>query len=429
MSRRVFRVPPPSPFVGVTVSPGTVYQTITSWEITAQIGEEGEGFADVKDEIVDMLVNVCGINRVRLECKPGIEDTTGTGDDYSMTNDNANPIVRNDAGFIWTALDAKVTNVVLPIKAALAARGETLKVNLCYVYFTASPPASYVHEDPAEYAEFILAIVQHLDATHGLIPDSLEVILEPDVTGVWSAAEIGAAMVEVAAVLATAGYTPDFIAPSSTSMADAITRFDALIAVSGVPALITDFAYHRYSGVSDGNLATIAARGATHGIRTAMLEHINSGVEDLYKDLTIANVSSWQQFTGAFPAGSDDGAQLVLYTVGTPATNVRLGAHARYLAQYFTHVRAGAVRIGAASNDGNVRAVAFRNTTGWQVVVLHIDAAGTYRIFGLAEGIYGVTLTTTALTAADLGDLSIVPGGVAVVSPGAVGVLTIARKA
>ena len=54
-------------------------------------------------------------------------------------------------------------------------------------------------------------------------------------------------------------------------------------------------------------LSAIGSRARELGLGTAMLEHIGSGADDLYKDLTLANVSAWQQYTLAWPS-VDDGA-------------------------------------------------------------------------------------------------------------------------
>jgi hypothetical protein len=60
--------------------------------------------------------------------------------------------------------------------------------------------------------------------------------------------------------------------------------------------------------------------------------------------------------------------------------------------------------------------------------VLHIDTPALTRVRGLAEGIYGVTITTASLTASDLGDQAVGPGGYVAVTPPATGILTITRK-
>ena len=74
---------------------------------------------------------------------------------YLVTNDNADARVINSAGFDFTEMDHDVEMGVLPMRKLLAARGEKLLVNLCYVAFVKS--RANLHENPEEYAEFALA--------------------------------------------------------------------------------------------------------------------------------------------------------------------------------------------------------------------------------------------------------------------------------
>ena len=67
-----------------------------------------------------------------------------------------------------------------------------------------------------------------------------------------------------------------------------------------------------------------------------MLEHIDSDVEDLYKDLTIARVSAWQQYTIAYPT-ADNGAHYYSIINSAPV----IGSRTPALRQYFRYVRMG----------------------------------------------------------------------------------------
>ena len=127
-----------------------------------------------------------------------------------------------------------------------------------------------------------------------------------------------------------------------------------------------------------------------------MLEHIGSGVEDLYKDLTIANVSAWQQYTLAFTGTEDKGGALYVVMGTTPV----IGSRTVDLRQYFRYVRAGARRVAATSDQGAIRPVAFTNVGGAPVLVLHATIGGTIVIKGLRPGTYGVSSSKSAV---DLG--------------------------
>lgn len=383
----------------ITVDTTVRFQVMSGWEATANIGQTDYNQIPWVHAVADAAVSDLGINRLRVEVRAGMEHPVdnfdrwrkGQIDDneyralrYATVNDNADPMVINPAGFQWSFLDSAMVKVVMPMRQRLAARGEQLVVHLDYVAF--SPAPGYIHLDPAEYAEFMLAAFQHLQSRYGMVPDGIQVILEPDNTTPWRGNHIGAAIAATAARLAAAGYHPEFVAPSVTNMANTLTYVNLAVAVPGVPALLKEISYHRYGGVSDANLQAIAARAAQLNMRTGMLEHIGSGVEDLYKDLTLANASAWQQFVLAFPT-NDNGAQYFTITNNQPV----MGSRTYGLRQYFKYVRLGARRVQAGSSTGGVRPVAFTNVGGGPVVVIHADGAETYAIRGLRPGRYDVT--------------------------------------
>ena len=404
----------------------------------AQAGQDEPGFAGWRDRVADLAVNDLGLNRLRLQTRSGAENsrdywaefragliTSFRCERYLTVNDNANPLVIDPAGFKFSMLDSTVVKVVLPMRQRLEARGERLYINLNYVAFInqCGSTSFYFHDQPAEYAEFILANFLHLRDVYQIVPDAVEILLEPDNVSVWNGTLIGQAMVATAARLSAAGFHPEFIAPSTTSMANAVTWFDAMIQVPGVASLIDELSYHRYEGVSTANLAALAQRATARGIRTSMLEHIGSDVEDLYDDITIGRASAWQQFTLAFP-GNDVGGHYFTIVNGNPV----MASRTRALRQYFRYVRLGARRIGATSTLSDVRPVAFRNPNGGMVVVLHMAGARTVRIGGLAAGSYGASITTGSATGSELGDRVVGGDGLLTVSAPAGGVLTVYPK-
>lgn len=432
----------------MTVDPATTYQTMNGWEATAFAGQDSPNFLAYKDAVYDAAVNDLGINRVRLQVRSGAENTedfwaehlNGTLSDsawrsrrFSTINDNSDPNVINMAGFKWTELDEIVDRVVLPLKQRVEANGEKLWINLCYVAFTGeigsdgTTGLQYIHDNPQEYAEFIEAIYLHLVSTYGWAPDSWEVLLEPDNVSQWNGTTIGNAIVAAANRLQKYGYTARFVAPSNTDMGTASTYYDQMLAVPGAISHVMEFSYHRYSSVSDANLQAINTRAQTAGINTAMLELIGANYNDLYKDLSIAQNSSWSQFTLAGPGttASDDGGAYYHADVTDPANPVILiGSRTKFLRQYFKYVRRGAVRIGASAS-GNFAPLAFRNTDGRMVVVVKASAGGSFNLGGLAAGTYGIKYTTPAQYDVDLPDVTIINGQSLKTSIPADGVITV----
>jgi hypothetical protein len=429
----------PEAAVVITVDTLSRYQVMTGWEAVAQAGQAKAGFEGWRDSLFNSAVNYLGINRLRLEVRAGSENRhdyyaralAGKAVDercerWLSVNDNDYPGVLDPDGFHFSQLDSAVVKVVLPMRKLLEARGERLVVNLNYVAFIAqcAPAPTFVHGNPDEYAEFMLAVFLHLRKTYGLIPDVIEVILEPDKSGgPWTGRLIGRAIVATAARLAAEGFHPSYAAPSTSDMGAASRFIDGMYDEPGVQPLVSELTYHRYSGVSDANLTALAQRAAVNGTRTAMLEHIGSGVEDLYEDLVVGQASAWQQYALAFGAG-DGGGQYYQIIDGRPV----MASRTRFLRQYFHYVRLGARRVGATSSTSDVRVVAFQNPGGRLAVVMHVGTAGAIEIRGLAAGTYGASVTTSTATGKELGDHKVGADGIFRVTTPASGVLTVYRK-
>jgi hypothetical protein len=438
----------------ITLHPDTTYQTITGWEAVAQAGhEDSPAFPVYADSLFDLAANDLGINRIRLEVRSGAEHSKDLWSEtragqldratircirYSTVNDDDDPFHINWNGFHFAELDHALENVVLPMKQQLERRGETLFLNLTYVAFTrhmaqpgCSPDLKYHHQNPEEYAEFVLATYLHLRDKYGVVPDAWNVMLEPDNTDFWRGEQIGRAIVAAGNRLKAHGFTPSFIAPSTTNMSTAISYFDGMARVPGALAFLSELSYHRYDGVSDAALEQLGRRSVQSGVQTSMLEHMGSGYQDLHKDLKIGRVSAWQQFALAYPGtpGKDNGgAYYLIFDTDKATPKISLSNTARFLRQYFRYIRSGAVRIDAKTNDGNFDPVAFINTAGDQVVVVQAKAAGSLSIEGLPPGTYGRTYTTGSRADVDAGDVSIGPGAALTATIPDAGVITIFAK-
>jgi hypothetical protein len=439
---RVTPQTPTGPFI--EIHPEVVYQLMTGWEGTAQIGEvecAPGPFALYQQELVDRLVNELGINRIRLEIRSGFENPVDyyaqflshrqvdqwAPHRYASVNDNDDPKVARVEGFHFTEVDHKVQMILQPFQTALAARGEKLYVNLNYVDFGASP---WEHSsDPEEYAELIYVTFVHLRDRYGWVPDAVEISLEPDNTTNWTPQAIGQAIVATGDRLKAAGFRPAFIAPSTTNMTSAISYLDGVLSVPRVLDYLTDVSYHRYSGVSDASLATIAARGAHFGLRTAMLEHIGSDYRELHEDLRVGQNSAWQQFALAFCNPQDTGGDYYRVDDSNPASpKVILTGRARYLRQYFPFIRLNAQRIGAFSGEPLLDPLAFRNSNGKLAIIIMASNNAPVQLRGLPAGVYGVTYTTDSQSFVAAADVVVGAAGTLVTSMPSAGVITIHQR-
>lgn len=381
--------------VSIRIDPGQRFQTMTGWEATPDTPDNpsAPAWADWHDQALDLAV-AAGITRIRLEIRAGVETRSTINSDfiagrvdfdgwkgsrYDAVNDNDDPFDTDPAGFDFAEIDWVVRHTVLPLRDRVAGRGQRLFINLCYVSFRSGP---YVHKDPEEYAEFVLATYRHLDETFGIVADSWEVILEPDLPEEgWTGTQIGQAIVATARRLQEAGYTAAFVVPSVTDMRNTVPYLDQIAAVPGALDHVSEISYHRYKGQRSDAVLDIARRGADLGLPTAMLElwQGRASYNTLFDDLTRGNVSSWQNrmLEGMYSPGED----------GTLAPK----GEVRFTAPITALIDPGAVRIDATSTAPLAAdAVAFVNTDGRQAIALRARGPVTVTLTGIAPGRYAI---------------------------------------
>jgi hypothetical protein len=231
-----------------------------------------------------------------------------------------------------------------------------------------------------------------------LTPNSLEIVNEPNLGG-WNAQQVGNNLVAAAQRLHQAGFFPEFVGPTATGVVPSTQYFDQMALIPGVTQYLNEISYHRFGQALPSDLTAIAQRGAQYQMRTAMLEHGGSGHDHLHEDLTLANVSAWQQFGLAFCTPYDVGGQYFVVSGAQVNQNnpvVQTGRLTKYLRQYFRYVALRAVRLGATSSDQRFAPVAFRNANGKYVVVVKASSAGSFTVGGLPAGTYGIDYTTLA---------------------------------
>ncbi|MBK8248089.1 MAG: Ig-like domain-containing protein [Gemmatimonadetes bacterium] len=437
----------------IDLNPAVTYQRITGWQALTQNGWldcNPTAFAAYKNQLHDRAVNELGINRMTLMLRSGAENTrdyhadfvAGTISDtanrlswYQPVNDNTDPFTAVASRFHWGFVDGQVDNAILPMQQRLAARGEKLYVVLQVVDFKSSDHGNLarpfdVMTNAEEYAELVAEAFKHLRQKYNLVPDALEMILEPEHTP-YSGSIIGRAVVASVNRLRGLGFTPAIIAPSTTSMQNASTWYDQMMQTPGIRGMVTELAYHRYVAVSFPNLQAIGLRTLRDGVASSMLEHIGSGFNDLYDDLTVGMVSSWQQFTLGFCGNRNNSANQGAYfqiNQSNPAQpNINITDHSKLLRQVFAYVRSAATRIGAVSaNAAAMRPLAFRNADGRLVVVVATTGPATFAIRGLAAGTYGVNYGTSgAQYNVDLADVVATSGADVTIAMPAGGVVTV----
>ncbi|MEO6444512.1 MAG: glycoside hydrolase family 30 beta sandwich domain-containing protein [Gemmatimonadaceae bacterium] len=394
----------------IEVSAGERLQVMRGWE--ALIGGMPEcnlrAWDLARDRILELSANELGLNRVRLPLRSGTEAHRDpfvpymrgetTFEDWKRTwtraeNDDADPFHADSAGFQWGFLDYTVETVVVPLREKLRARGESLWVNLDYV-----GGRTPMHADnPEEYAELVLAAFVHLRDRFGLVPNSMEIINEPNQRDTWSPEQVARALLAARSRLAAAGFTPQFIVPSTTTVEASLEYLDAMVRLPGVREAIGEVSYHGYGGGAPPVLR-LAQRAQELGYPTAMLEKMGADEHDLYRDLTVGQISAWQQFAmvHCVQPDSGDGGGIYVRTIQADTLHpvTVLSTKSRRLRHYFRYIALGAQRVKATSSNDRVEATAFVNPDDRAVVVANVDRARTLRVRGLPAGRYGIRYTT-----------------------------------
>ena len=425
----------------VILDPSQTFQKINGW--MANPASDWNYTPRLRDAIVAALVEDLGVTRIRLDTSGTIE---GNGEPGVRTgvavNDDSDPRTTNLDGFSWTGWDRRVSDWVLPIKRKVEARGEPFVLQVTY---NGHARSTLFQKNPAEYAEFVSAVLHRLRSEWGVELDLWDVANEPDNPVTKNGEELRS-MLRAAGDRARAeGFDKVmFVGPSVTDADNAVSRLRPMLAVRGTARYLAEATYHRYRhGATLANLHAIRDLARAHGLRTAQTEFIGADHEMLYEDLTEADVSSWTQYTIAFcgrgcaqastetPSARDarqDRGGVLYRVVDLAAGTFEPGSRTWFLRQYFRYIRPGAVRIGARSTDPDlIRPVAFRNRDGNVVVVANTTGKATLRISGLPEGAYRVTFATREQRGGAGAPVTIGAGETLAATIPAEGVVTVSR--
>jgi hypothetical protein len=317
-----------------------------------------------------------------------------------IVQDNADPNVRNDAGYIWSGLDAWIATHVVPRRERMARAGIHLK--FCFSAHSGATAGSgyYFFDDPAEWAEWILAIYDHMQSTFGFTPDAIYFNEPPNTAIGETIAEVGAGALAMQQRLTAAGYSVKFLLPACISPSISVTNWDLLRTQLGdtwCSTYVLNIAYHLYSGGTTQvkQIRTLSREALELSVQTAMTEYITADAAELYQDIVVGGVSTWQQYVCAWTP-PDNGANYFLVDLTDPDNPVlTYGVRTRRLRQYMHYIYPNAQRIGCASSHANLFPVAFHNPDGRLAVVIYADAAvSDFVVSGLSDGNYMIEYST-----------------------------------
>ncbi len=389
----------------ITVNTAVTYQTMVGWEAVEQACQvDCSNFATFADSLFDAAVEM-GINRIRLEVLATATCSAATWD--------------------YTDLDAKINATITPMRTKLAAQGESLWVNLCYVDNRHCYGSNGGTRPLSEYVNRFRLAAQHIQSTFGWLPDSYEIALEPEViSSTWTTSDMNSAipLLETELISNASIADPYLIGPSTPSGSVSFnTYFDAMSTTNRTK--LSELVYHRYDTVTASH---ITSRSASSGVPPAMLERGDADYSNhLHVDLKTIGVVAWEEYALAYinSVGFPNYQYFDIPNAG--ATTFAIASAAKFFRQYFKHVRRGAQRVDATSGSGTFDPVAFRNTNGKVVVIVKASGSGSFTVGGLPANTYGLFYTTNAEYNTVLSNQTIASGQTISTSIPAAGVLTI----
>lgn len=396
----------------ITYDGTTSYQTFIGWQSTAQAGSEVDAsdgdepvypsptFGNYDDALIAAAVDL-GINSLRVEIQTAWVNATGT-DAFFQTP--IQPSTASEGQWHYGHL-RQMNDIGVPLKAALAAQGETLSIILCVVDFNDS--GYEVANTPSEYSFFVVKMVRKFYDTYGYLPDYIESNLEVDdgSNSNWNATKLANNIVQANtdlaadATLGPAGAgNIKWITPSTQLGASAATWYANMkTANASVTALIDLVGYHNYDAMSNAQRNTLRSAAEADGNSPAMLEKIGEEHTNIYNDLIEARAVMWQQFAMAYPSPWADGAGFETgeryFIVNRTTWAVTLENRAKYFRHYFKYIRRNAVMKGVTNSGSTFKGVPFRNTNGTVVIPIQATGSGTVTVQNLPAGTYNRCVT------------------------------------
>jgi len=363
--------------VNITLDPAARYQTIRGWG--AASGSPPWASPLLREAVVREAVNELGLTRLRLELPSGNRsDTTA----WEQPNDDWDPLHINWPAFNTAAMDRRVTEMVLPFKKAVEANGEPFNLYVSPSFFnggSSGAAPAWLLNNPGEYAEFALAVLLYLKNTHGIEADYYCILNEAGNDNSFNASVVAEMIKALGPRWQAAGLSTRIQFPESVNAQAAWNNYIQKIpGDDDVWRYIGCLSYHLY-GTNDPYRSQIGRLGVSLGLPTAQTEFMDLTMNHLYDDLTLGGVSYWEIYGLA--------QCLQWNPSNTSFSRIRQYWNFRQVMHF---VRPGAVRIGAASGDSNLRALAFTHNGRMTVVLINGSGSRAANIMNLPVGTYGV---------------------------------------
>ncbi|MCM8785660.1 MAG: hypothetical protein NC827_06355 [Candidatus Omnitrophica bacterium] len=361
--------------VNVKINQEIQYQTILGWGSPCGIFWISD---DIIDEIIEVLVNDLGLNRIRFEIpRREWED---------VFNDDEDPYHINWNSFKKDRTDSFVKKIIIPFKKRVEEKNEHFSLYISPSFFNNGSSGSippYLFYSPYEYTEWVIAILIYLRDKYGIIPDHYSICNEagnnnpftPHIT------------VKIAKVLSEKlkelGFKTKIQFPECVNVNTSLNWIKSVESDNEFWNLVGLISYHLYG--NNSGKEKIKDFAFKLGIPTGQTEFMGLTVNHLYEDIIFGGVSYWE-----FYAIKD------ILPLNKSRTWFSHTKNFWEIRQIIYYVRPGAKRIESISDNEKLKTLAFLKDRRITLILLNNQPDSQQlkvRIKGLSEGIYGVSYT------------------------------------
>ena len=355
----------PQPKVTLTIDPSVRYQTILGWGACTP---EVKVPIPLRDQIVDVAVNLLGLTRLRYEPPSGNRSNMRR---WEWLNDDDDPTHINWRAFETKALDERVSFWVVPFKRCVEARGERFNIYVSPSFFNGGSSGevpTWLLHNPAEYAEYAISLLMRLKQVHGIIADYYCICNEAGNDNPFSPQVVARMIKVLGARLKIVGLPTRIQFPECINANTSWRYIQAVRDDAEVWRYIGAVTYHLY-GKNDAR-PQIRNFAWAKGLPTGQTEFMRLRIDHLYDDLTLGGTSYWEIYGLAGPWSRN-------ISIHPCKTTFTISPRLWTLSQVMRYVRPGAVRIGATSTDAQLRALAFMRND--KVTIVLINTKKPYR--------------------------------------------------
>lgn len=426
---------------GATISNGVTYQTIDGFGVSEAFEQapliQALG-ATQRRQVLDLLFSAsdgAGLSIVRNRI--GSTSTTSI-EPNSPGSPSATPTYvwdGSDDGQVWFSQQAQNYGVRQFYADSWSAPGymktngsESNGGDLC-----GAPGASACSTGDwrQAYANYLTQYVRDYQGA-GVPVTALGFVNEPDYTATYSSMNMTGAqdadfINTLAPTLAQAGFSPRIVCCDNIKWSDSLSDTGTILNDANAAGRLGVASGHGYNGAPTANTAASGAGKRVWETEWSTFENWDTSWDDgsnadgfnwadnIMNGLTSANLNAFFYWWGA--ASTTDNEELINLNNNSVSVASRLWA----FANYSRFIRPGATRIGATSDNGNIKLAAFENADGSTVIValnmVSSDTPMTFSLSGLGGSAVTPYLTNAYNATARQGDLPISGGAFSATVP------------